>query len=66
MLRGVLQVNFACILMLNKGFQWPRRRLGNIKIGLTDIGWGMRWTDLAQERHKWRALVIAVMGHRVP
>jgi len=27
MLRGVLQVNFDCILMLNKEFQRSRRRL---------------------------------------
>ena len=41
MLRGVLQVNFVCILMLKKKFQRPRRRLDdNTKIGLTDIGWG--------------------------
>jgi hypothetical protein len=40
-LRGVPQANFVCILMLNKEFQRPRCRLDdNIKIGLTDIGWG--------------------------
>ena len=43
MLRGVLQVNFVCNLMLDKEFQTPRHRLDdNIKIGLTDIGWGYR------------------------
>lgn len=53
--------------MLNKEFQRSRRSLDdNIKIGLTDIGWGMRWINLAQDRHKWRALVIAVKGRRVP
>lgn len=40
MLRGVLQANFVCILMMNKEFQRSRRRLDdNIKIGLTDNGW---------------------------
>jgi hypothetical protein len=41
-LRGVLQDNFVCILMLNKEFQRSRRRLeDNIKTGLTDNGWGV-------------------------
>jgi hypothetical protein len=44
---GVLQANFVCILMPNKEFQMPRRRVDdNIKIGLTDICWvcgGLIW-----------------------
>lgn len=47
MLCGVLQANFVCILMPNKEFQMPRRRVDdNIKIGLTDICWvcgGLIW-----------------------
>jgi hypothetical protein len=27
---------------------------------------GMDWIDLAQDRERWRALVIAVMNYRVP
>jgi hypothetical protein len=31
------------------------------------IGWGsVDWIGLAQDRHKWRALVNAVMNLRVP
>jgi hypothetical protein len=35
----------------------------NIKIGLRETGWcGMDWTDLAQDRGQWRALVNTVMN----
>jgi hypothetical protein len=46
----------------------PRRMwLNNIKMDLTVIGWfGMDWTDLAQDREQWRALVNTVMNLRVP
>jgi hypothetical protein len=38
-----------------------------IKIDLRETGWdGMDWIDLAQDRDKWRALVITVMNLRVP
>jgi hypothetical protein len=41
-LRGVLQVNFVCILMLNKEFQRPKRRSDDdTKIGLRRMVGGM-------------------------
>jgi hypothetical protein len=46
----------------------PRRRwVDNIKMDLTEIGWdGMDWTDLAQDRDQWRALLNTVMNLWVP
>ena len=39
----------------------------NIKMDLQDVGsGGMDWIDLAEDRDRWRALVIAVMNLRVP
>ena len=49
------------------GFWWgnlralerPRRRWEDcIKMDLQEVGWGgMDWTDLAQDRDRWRALL---------
>jgi hypothetical protein len=46
----------------------PRRRwVDNIKMDLRETGWnGMDWSNLAQGRDQWRALVNAVMNLRVP
>jgi hypothetical protein len=46
----------------------PRRRWDdNTKAELQEVGCeGMDWIELAEGRHRWRALVNAVMNLRVP
>ena len=46
----------------------PRYRWeDNIKMDLQELGWGcMDWIDLAQDRDRWLAVVIAVTNLRVP
>ena len=52
---------------VKKPLERPRCRWGNIKIGLQEMGLrSMGWTDLAQDRDRWRALVDAVMDLRFP
>jgi hypothetical protein len=44
-----------------------RRWVCDIKMDLREIGWGGTvWTELAQDRDQWRALVNTVMDLRVP
>jgi hypothetical protein len=31
---------------------------------LREVGWGMDWIDLAQDRDRWRAVVDALMNLR--
>ena len=46
----------------------PRLRWeDNIKMDLQDVGGGFEdWMELAQDRERWRALVITVMNLGVP
>jgi hypothetical protein len=37
-------------------------REDNIKMDLQEVGWGMDWFDLAQDKDRWRALVNTVMN----
>ena len=60
-----------CLLGKPEG-RWPlgrprRRWVDNIRTDLQEVGWGyMDWIGLAQDRHRWRTLVSAVMNLWVP
>jgi hypothetical protein len=49
-------------------FGRPRRRwVDNIKIDLQEVKCGgMDWTELPQDKDRWRELVKSVMNLRVP
>jgi len=45
----------------------PRRRWeDNTKMDLQEVGRGVDWIELAQDRDRWRALVNAVTNLQVP
>jgi len=66
--RGVLTPSPFGLLEPGYGLGRPRRRLeDNIKVDLQKVGCeGMNWIELAQDRHRWRALVNVVMNLQVP
>ena len=35
-----------------------------IKMNLQEVGWGMDWIDLAEDRNRWRALVNELLNIR--
>jgi hypothetical protein len=43
-----------------------RRWEDNIKMDFQEVGCGMDWIELAQDRDRWRAVMNAVMNLRVP
>jgi hypothetical protein len=46
----------------------PRRRwVNNVGIDLVGVGWGdVDWIGLAQDRHRWRALVNSALNLLFP
>jgi len=47
-------------------FARPRRRWeDSIKVDLQEVGWGLGWIYLAQNRDRWQALLNAVMNFQV-
>jgi hypothetical protein len=35
-------------------------------MNLTEVGWGMDWIDVAQDREMWQAVVNAIINLRAP
>jgi hypothetical protein len=59
--------NISTIYIYNKTSIKRRRWEDNIKMDLQEVGGGYGdWMELAEDRDRWRALVIAVMNFRVP
>jgi hypothetical protein len=66
--RRGMHIGYRCQRQGKRPLGRPRCRwVDNIKIDLTEIGWGsMNWIDLAQDRDQWRALLNVVVNLRVP
>jgi hypothetical protein len=40
---------------------------GYVRMDLGEVGWGaVDWIGLAQDRNRWRALVVPIQNFRVP
>jgi hypothetical protein len=51
---------------MTKKLTWKGRSC-NIEMDLREIGWdGVDWSDRAQDRDQWRALVNTALNLRVP
>jgi hypothetical protein len=42
-----------------------RRRKDGIRMDLGEIGWGVKWNQLGQDRGRWRAPMNTVINLRV-
>jgi hypothetical protein len=44
----------------------PRHRWEDgVRMDLTEIGWGVKWIQVTQDRDRWRAVVNTVMNLRI-
>jgi len=43
----------------------PRCRCDSIRTDVREMGWGVNWVRMAQDRDQWRALLNTVMNLRV-
>jgi hypothetical protein len=53
-------------LTLVENLKVRRKWKDNIKIDLGEIGWGMDWIHLIQDRRYWRVLIYSMMTLRFP
>jgi hypothetical protein len=62
--RGHKRTAHRSLVRKPDGKRPKNRRVTDIKMELVEIGWGgVEWIDLAQDRNKLRAVVIAVMNY---
>jgi hypothetical protein len=65
--RGERYTGFWWGILRERSLGRPRRRWEyNIKMDLQEVGWGIDWIYLAQNRDRWRSLVNAVLKLWVP